>query len=184
MTQPQPNLASSLDDDDKAKLLKAYPEWPWVSLGKLRDDCKPALPQYQSWPPLLDDQLKEFIDEGRKFLQVLLESNVKTIASWLKGNKDKVPGGDPTQRHFGTVKALVEPWTQCDNTSKRYLDNRGTVDITSNFPGYVNDVGEPTRRSHDAILSVLESLSVGNDSKKAGEPKHEQFRTINPIAYP
>lgn len=111
MTQPQPDLAFNLTPQNKASLLEAYPEWPWVSLGRLRDDDEPALPQYQSWPPISDEKLKEYIDEGRKFLQVLLESNVKTMASILKGKKDKIPGGDPTQRHFGNVKALAKPWT-------------------------------------------------------------------------
>lgn len=61
------------------------------------------------------------------------------------------------------------------------MDNRGTVNLTWDFPGFVNDVGQPTRRSHDAIFSVFESLSVVTMAKNQGNRNMRSFEQLIPL---
>jgi hypothetical protein len=154
-----------------------YPSWPWVSVGTAFNNPAraPNLPSETS-----DERLVQLSNIGRFQHQPLLEADIDTMDRLLSNNPTVGPdtSGNKHQSLRTMSNDFRQTWSLRENGDE--LDNRGFVQIDQKG-NTVTAYGNTVSRGFDHILSVLESLSVGDswDSQS-----YRYRRTINPIAYP
>ena len=157
-----------------------YPNWPVVTLGQSVHRTTGQLIQEIVLPPALDEeQLKQRVDVGRLQLQKLLECNAEKI------HLVAVPSGYyPNERtkdyqvYMTNDDNPARLWEISDRSPNYY--NLGCIQVDKHWRAE-GDNGYIVNRDFDHILSVLESLEVGQEDPPV---KWEQARTINSTVHP
>jgi hypothetical protein len=176
-----------------------YPYFPWVEIGQHygsnKDNRKIEPPK-----PMDEADIKLLIDKGRREVQKLIESNIDEMYRMLTQERgwSADESGNKHQKGINKGHKPSAQWSHSDQSAG--LDNRGEVrldisnsksvspEITRIETDFVSEKNEVVGRHFDHILSVLESLHVGEPDEDAWKEAHnvkwQRPRTVSPIMYP